>query len=70
MHQLELVEISTRLIDEVLTKIVGGDNACPPLDCGGKYGYKELKGILLNPEHPEYKSTKRWVGRKFDPNGV
>jgi hypothetical protein len=67
MHHLELVEISTHPIDEVLPQIIGGENACPPEDCGGTYGYKELKEILMNPKHPEYKSTKIWVGSKFDP---
>ena len=67
MHHLELVEISTHPIDEVLPQIIGGENACPPEDCGGIYGYKELKEVLLNPKHPEYKSTKIWVCSKFDP---
>jgi hypothetical protein len=67
MHHLELVEISTHPIDEVLPQIIGGENACPPEDCGGTYGYKDLKEILMNPKHPEYKSTKRWVGGTFDP---
>jgi hypothetical protein len=66
IHNLELVEISTHPIDEVLPQIIGGENAYPPEDCGGTYGYKELKEILMNPEHQEYKSTKLWVGRKFD----
>jgi hypothetical protein len=67
MHHLELVEISTHPTDEVLPQIIGGENACPPEDCGGTYGYKELKEILLNHKHPKYKSSKIWVGSKFDP---
>jgi hypothetical protein len=67
MHHLELVEISTHPIDEVLPQIIGGENACPPEDCGGTYAYKELKEILMNPKHPEYKSSKRWVSSTFDP---
>jgi hypothetical protein len=67
MHHLELVEISTHPIDGVLPQIFGGENACPPEDCGGTYGYKELKEILMNLEHSEYESTKKWVERKFDP---
>jgi len=67
MHHLELVEIYIRPIDEVLPQIIEGENACPPEDCGGTYGYKKLKEVLLNPKHTEYKSTKIWVGAKFDP---
>jgi hypothetical protein len=67
MHHLELVENSTHPIDEVLPQIIGGENACPPEDCGGTYGYKELLEVLKNPKHPEYKSSKIWVGSAFDP---
>jgi hypothetical protein len=58
MHHFELVEISTLPIDEFLTQIIEGEKACPPEDCGGPYEIKELKEILMNPEHPEYKSNK------------
>jgi len=40
MHHLELVEISTHPIDEVLPQIIGGENACPPEDCGGTMDIK------------------------------
>jgi hypothetical protein len=66
-HHLELVDISTHTFDEALPKIIGGEYACPPEDCGGRYGYRELKEILLNPKHPEYESTIVWVGPKFNP---
>ncbi len=64
IHHLELVEIFTHPIDVVLPQIIGGENTCPPEDCGGTYGQKE---ILLNPKHSEYMSTKRWAGNKFNP---
>jgi hypothetical protein len=48
MHHLELVEISTHPIDEVLPQIIGGEHACPYEDCVGTHGYSELKEILLN----------------------
>ena len=67
MHHLELVDISTHPIDEVLPQIIGGENACPPEDCGGIHGYKELIGVLKNPKHPEYRETKVWVGLKYNP---
>jgi hypothetical protein len=67
MHHLELVEISNHLINEVLPQFIGGENACPPEDCGGTCGYKELNEILMNPEHQEYKSTKKWVGNAVGP---
>jgi hypothetical protein len=66
-HKIELVDISTHQEADVLPKIIGGEYACPPEDCGGTYGYRELKEVLMDAKHPEYKSTKVWVGPKFDP---
>jgi hypothetical protein len=66
MHHLELVEISTHPNDEVLPQIIWGENASTPENCGGTYGFKELKEVLLNPEHPEYKSIRIWAGSTFD----
>jgi hypothetical protein len=41
-----------------------GANACPPEDCGGPYGYKELRETLADPAH---ESMREWAGGKFDP---
>jgi len=51
----------------VLPLVISGDNACPPEDCGGIHGYKELLNILKNPKHLEHRETKVWVGSKFIP---
>jgi hypothetical protein len=44
-----------------------GANAAPPEDCGGAYGYRELRQILRNPKHRQYADMRRWAGRGFDP---
>lgn len=31
-----------------------GENACPPEDCGGIFGYYELLSLLKDPQHPAY----------------
>ena len=67
MHHLELVDRSIHPTQEVLPLVVSGENACPPEDCGGIHGYKELIGVLKNPKHPEYRETKVWVGLKYNP---
>ena len=46
---------------------VSGVGNCPPEDCGGIHGFYEMLGILKNPNHPEYKDMKRWVGKSYDP---
>jgi hypothetical protein len=67
MHHLELVDRSIHLTQEVLPLVVSGENACPPEDCGGIHGYKELLEVLKNPKHPEYRETKVWLGLKLNP---
>ena len=70
MHHLELVDRSNHPTNEVLPLVVSGENACPPEDCGGIHGYKELLEVLKNPKHPEYRETKVWVGSTFNPTKV
>ena len=66
-YHLELVDRSIHPTQEVLPLVISGENACPPEDCGGIHGYKELLEVLKNPKHPEYRETKVWVGSKFNP---
>lgn len=35
-----------------------------PEDCGGIWGYENLKDVLADPKHPEHKSFKEWLGLK------
>ena len=67
MHHLELVDRSIHPTQEVLPLVISGENACPPEDCGGIHGYKELLEVLKNPKNPEYRETKVWVGSTFNP---
>jgi yecA family protein len=48
-------------------RCVGGERACPPDDCGGVSGYRDLCRILRNPRHREYAAMRRWAGDAFDP---
>jgi len=36
-----------------------GENACPPEDCGGIFGYYELLAVLRDPVHPAHGELKR-----------
>ena len=46
MHHLVLVDRSIDPTQEVLPLVVSGENACPPEDCGGIHGYKELLEVV------------------------
>jgi hypothetical protein len=39
-----------------------GEGKCPPEDCGGAHAYHELKKILADKKHPEYKDYADWLG--------
>ena len=46
---------------------IDGRRACPPEDCGGTWGYRELLEILADRKHPEHVERRDWLGRPFDP---
>jgi len=47
---------------------IGGRRACPPEDCGGPWGYRELLDILADPTHPEHQERVEWAGGEIDPS--
>lgn len=66
-HEVVLEEISGGLTSTQYPICVDGARACPPEDCGGVHGYKELLAILRDPGHEEYPGTWQWVGTSYDP---
>ena len=54
--------------------LVAAKGACPPEDCGGVWGYANLKQVLANPDHDEHQEMLEWLGldnaNEFDPAAV
>ncbi|HVC08135.1 MAG TPA: plasmid pRiA4b ORF-3 family protein [Solirubrobacterales bacterium] len=54
--------------------LLGAKGACPPEDCGGAWGYAELKQVLADPTHDEHGEMLSWLGlddaSAFDPKGL
>src|SRR4051794_30650690 len=44
---------------------ITGKRHCPPEDCGGVWGYRELLAALDDPEHTEQRDR---IDEDFDPN--
>jgi hypothetical protein len=59
-HEIRL----EKMTEEKLLRAVlqDGKGACPPEDCGGAWGYENLKAILDDPKDPEHKEMKEWLG--------
>lgn len=66
-HTIKLEKIVKKDPDIDLPICTEGEMACPPEDCGGIWGYQELKKALNNPEHPEHEYYMEWLGNDFDP---
>jgi len=47
---------------------IGGEDACPPEDCGGIWGYYALLAALRDPKHPQHEQLTEWLGGEFDPD--
>jgi Plasmid pRiA4b ORF-3-like protein len=54
--------------------LVAATGACPPEDCGGPWGYAELKAILADPTHEQHAEMLDWLGLEdasaFDPGAI
>lgn len=52
-------------------KLEAGKGKCPPEDCGGIWGYAQMKETMENPADPEYREYQEWLGlgrnEKWDP---
>jgi Plasmid pRiA4b ORF-3-like protein len=54
--------------------LVASNGACPPEDCGGAWGYADLKEILADPNDERHREMLEWLGlendSEFDPATV
>ncbi len=67
-HRIEIESVAVVPESGITYPIcIAGARARPPEDCGGTSGYESMLEILADPEHEEYRQTKTWVGRKYDP---
>lgn len=65
-HDIVLEQILPKITGEKYPKIINGERACPPEDCGSTPGYENFVAIMKNKRHPEYKEMLEWHGKKYD----
>jgi len=68
-HEIVLEEVFVPDAAEELQlpSCIDGARACPPEDCGGRWGYKEFLKAIKKPAHPRHDELLEWVGGSFDP---
>lgn len=66
-HKITVEKVLPADSAPTLPACIDGRRACPPEDCGGTWGYRELLEILASPAHPEHDERREWIGRPFDP---
>jgi hypothetical protein len=66
-HEITVEKVLPADSSPTVPACTDGRRACPPEDCGGTWGYRELLEILANPAHPEHDERREWIGRPFDP---
>jgi hypothetical protein len=76
-HVLTLEETAEAVPGGPRARVVDGERAAPPEDCGGVPGYEDLVTALADPERPGHSDLVEWYeevygGRPgdFDPAGV
>lgn len=47
-------------------RCLAGENATPPEDCGGVYGFEELKQVLNKPRSTRFRGMKEWLSGRQD----
>ena len=59
-HVITLEEVRPLGSGEEPPRVLGGEGAAPPEDCGGVPGYENLVAILTDPAHEEYDEMSEW----------
>jgi hypothetical protein len=67
-HELVIEERTTAADGALYPVCVAGEGACPPEDCGGSYGFAELKALLAGPPSTEREEMLEWAGGEYDPS--
>jgi Plasmid pRiA4b ORF-3-like protein len=66
-HELVIEARTVAAEDGLYPACVAGGGACPPEDCGGSYGFAELKELLNGPPSPEREGMLDWAGGDYEP---
>ena len=73
-HEIVVEDLLDADPDTHYPLLAAAKGACPPEDCGGPWGYAELKDILADASHDQHQEMLDWLGlditSAFDPNAI
>jgi hypothetical protein len=66
-HTVEIEQVSPHDDGTHYPRVVAGERACPPEDCGGINRFAKYLQAWDDPDHPSYEDAWDILGGKFDP---
>ena len=66
-HDIVVEKVLARSEVDTVPACVAGKRACPPEDCGRRWGYDEYLTAIADPSHPRHTELIEWRGGEFDP---
>jgi hypothetical protein len=70
-HEIVVEKVLAAEPDVRYPVCVVGKGACPPEDCGGVWGYEDLREALADSAHEQHQEMLEWLGlqtaAEFDP---
>ena len=68
IHEIILESCQSYKKEEIpVIALLDGENACPPEDCNGIWGYRKMLKALEKPRSKAAREYKEWLGYNFDP---
>jgi len=73
-HEIAVEDLLDADPDTHYPVLIAAKGACPPEDCGGPWGYADLKETLADPSHEQHHEMLDWLGLEnsttFDPTAI
>ncbi|WP_157018568.1 plasmid pRiA4b ORF-3 family protein [Mesorhizobium xinjiangense] len=66
-HGIKVLEHRATETGDKPPRCTGGENACPPEDTGGPFGFEEMRAAAGDPAHPDHDEMREYLG-DFDPH--
>lgn len=67
-HQVLVEKVIAANPEAHLPTCLAGQRACPPEDCGGVWGYRDIIAALERPDATQSAELLEWVGDGFEPD--